>query len=344
MADHSSSIYDNSGYLSIPAVLHHGFTYNFIIGARGVGKTYGAIKYVLENNITAIYLRRSQKAVDILNQYVYSPFKPVVTDMGLCCEYAKAAPGSVALRDKNSGHVYFYTAALSTFAGLRSFDMSAVTMIIFDEFIPEATESCHIKNEYEAFLNMYESVNRNRELDGQQPVKFLGMANANRLDNPIFMGLNLVSVLDKMMHDGTEIYYNKYRSISVINVMRSPISERKAKTALYRLSAGSTYAKMALQNDFNLDTSDIIGVQQLIQYKPLVNVGELCIYRKKSGQDYYVSCRKSSGSAPYYASDERSIDMLKSRYKRLVYDYALTELFKYEDLKAKTLMAAYMKI
>ena len=45
------SLYENSGYLSIPAVLGYGQKFNYIWGGRGTGKTYGGLKYCIENNL-----------------------------------------------------------------------------------------------------------------------------------------------------------------------------------------------------------------------------------------------------------------------------------------------------
>ena len=66
--------------------------------------------------------------------------------------------------------------ALSTFGNLRGVDFSDVDMIFFDEFVPQKNAR-PIKAEAEAFFNLYETVNRNRELDGRPPVRVLMLSN-----------------------------------------------------------------------------------------------------------------------------------------------------------------------
>ena len=71
--------------------------------------------------------------------------------------------------DKN-GDVVAVGIALSVVANIRGIDFSDYDYILFDEFIPSDGER-PIKREFEAFLNFYETVNRNRELEGKPAVK-----------------------------------------------------------------------------------------------------------------------------------------------------------------------------
>ena len=330
-----------AGYLNVPGLFEVSTIFNFIVGGRGIGKTYGFLKYLIENKILFLYLRRTQKQTDIINKPQYSPVKPVMRDMGQPYDQAMNAGGSAVITSGDD--VLGYTAALSTFASLRSFDMSDVKVIIYDEFIPEPTERATIKNEYEGFLNMYETVNRNRELQGIEPVKLFALANANKLDNALFMGLELISVSDKMLKRKKESYHDMKRSISVYYPQRSPISAKKAKTALYNL-AGETgdFSQMAIGNQYAVDQSDIKN-RPLIEYKPVVNLGEICIYRHKSdSKRYYTTSVTAKGSAPAYPATERGIEQFKERHGRLLLAFFYGDQFEYASLFAKTLLRAYL--
>ena len=61
-------LYDNNGYLDIEKIIRCGQPFIFIVGGRGTGKTYGMLKYVLDNNIPFIYMRRTQAQADIINK------------------------------------------------------------------------------------------------------------------------------------------------------------------------------------------------------------------------------------------------------------------------------------
>ena len=334
-------LYDDTGYLNIPGIFSYNTVFNFIVGGRGTGKTYGLLKYIYDHGETAIYLRRTQTQADIVGKPEFSPFKSVARDLNITYDVVKSAKGVTALIVDD--RVLYYTAALSTFASLRSFDMSDVTVIIFDEFIPEPSEKATISHEYETFLNMYETVNRNRELTGRAPVKLIAAANANNINNKIFLGLGLISVTDNMMRKDLQEWHDSKRSISLYYPRRSPISEAKNDTALYRLSAGTEFQKMAIANDYNIDVSDI-SQKPAIEFKPIVNLGELCIRRHKSRSNMYlVSVGPAKGSAPSYPATEKGILQFKEKYERIIYNYLFGDAFFYGNLLAKSLFTTYMK-
>ena len=333
--------YTDAGYLDVSRIFGFNTVFNFIVGGRGIGKTYGFLKYVIEHDIKIMYLRRTQKQIDIINKEEFSPFKAVCADLNKEYEHIQLAKGSVKIcvDDKEVA----YTGALSTFSALRSFDMSDIDCIIYDEFIPESSERVTISHEYEAFLNMYETVNRNRELQGRPAVRLYALANANRLQNKLFLGLRLISVADKMIKEGSSEYHNPYRSISLY-FPSAPVSQRKAKTALYKLDSNSEFNAMALRNDFNLDTADVKRLP-IGECNPLVNLGELCVWKHKSKTDtYYVSTRQALGSAPVYDATERSCGQFKDRYSRIMFAAVFGDHFYYDSVLSKSLFSEYLQL
>lgn len=334
-------LYTDSGYLNIAGIFQYGTVFNFIVGGRGTGKTYGMLSYLYDSGKTAIYLRRTQAQADIVGKADFTPFKAVASDRKIDYEVLKVAKGVTAVYVDS--RPLYYTAALSTFASLRSFDMSDVSYILFDEFIPEKSERVTIKHEYDAFLNMYETVNRNRELTGRPPVQLLAAANANDINNKIFIGLGLIAVTDSMMKKGLEEWHDRKRSISLYYPQRSPISSAKQETALYKLAQGTEFEKMSIGNSYNLDTSDILRRPD-VEYKPLANVGELCIRRHKArSREYLVTVGTASGSAPNYPATERGIGQFKEKYPLIVYNYLFSDTFYYGSLLAKSLFTTYMQ-
>ena len=72
------NLYHESGFADIPAILKRGMTFNFVIGGRGTGKTYGALKEVLESDIMFCLMRRTQAQLDTIAKVDTNPFKSVV--------------------------------------------------------------------------------------------------------------------------------------------------------------------------------------------------------------------------------------------------------------------------
>ena len=188
-------LYLSSGYLDFEKIVNYKLPFNFIIGGRGSGKTYGALKYVIDMHKKFLLLRRLQSQIDLVGKPEFSPFKAVAADMGIEIGVKSISKyNSVFIRNEE---VLGYSAALSTISNLRGFDASDVEMIIYDEFIPEPHEK-PMRAEGTAFLNMYETVNRNRELKGCDPVQLIALANSNDLANAIFIELGIVDKVQKM--------------------------------------------------------------------------------------------------------------------------------------------------
>ena len=55
-------IYTKEGYIDFDALLKEDNSiYKFIVGGRGIGKTFGILKYMIEHHIKFIFMRRTQK-------------------------------------------------------------------------------------------------------------------------------------------------------------------------------------------------------------------------------------------------------------------------------------------
>ena len=109
----------------------------------------------------------------------------------------QANKDNVIILDKKNEKLVGYAAALSTFGKFRGADFSDVEVIIFHEFI-NTTPFNNIKNEANMLFNLIETVNRNRELDGDEPVKVILLSNANTIDSDIIRALKLGEVIKNM--------------------------------------------------------------------------------------------------------------------------------------------------
>lgn len=332
------NIYEASGYLDIPAIVSCRIPFTFIVGGRATGKTYGALRYVLKSGKKFMLMRRTQSQTDLINKPEFSPFKPVCDDMGI-------EIGVKPSTKYNSAFIYDeevigYTCALSTISNMRGFDASDVEILIYDEFIPERHERA-LKNEGAAFLNAYETINRNRELKGRKPLQALCLANAFDIANPIFMELGLVGIAEKMQQKGQELYINRDKGIMIVMPKSKKISEKKSETALYRLTEGSNYADMALTNKFSYNPTDNIKTQPLGEYRPVVSVGEITIYKHKSGRRYYVSEHRT-GNPESYNTDEVDIKRFITAHGRRLYRAHMNGSVLFENMTCKSLFELYL--
>lgn len=341
------NIYLESGYIDIRKILSLGLPFNFLVGGRATGKTYGSLEVVIKDNIKFMYMRRTQTQADLINKPDFSPFKSLNRDFGWNIGTESISKYNAGFYNQieqdgvliSSGSPLGYTGALSTMSNIRGFDASDVELLINDEFIPEKHER-PIKNEGWAFLNAYETINRNRELLGKKALQALCLANANNLANPIFMELGLVKKAHDMKRKSKtskqEIFIDRDRGILLIIMDESPISQRKAETALYRLTRGSTFEAMSIKNDFSGEEVGRIKSKPLKEYKPIVKVGEITIYEHKSKRAYYVSTHKM-GSPATFGDGETE----RARFRRVyqwVWDEYMENNIEFEEYLCEILL------
>lgn len=313
------NLYLKSGYLNMKAIRHIDVPFIFVVGGRGTGKTYGAIKDFIESGKKFILMRRTQTQVDLISKEEFSPVKSVMADMGRYYKTVPLSKQSAGLIETDvdgepiTGEIFCYTLALSTISNLRGFDASDIDYLFYDEFIPEPHEK-PLKNEAEAFYNCYETINRNRELKGRKPLKVIAAANANNMANPLFISLGLVTKVETMIRKGQSIRIDKERGIAVIICQESPISQDKELTALYRLvDKREDFYRMSLRNSFTSDNRDRIGSMKIVEYTPMTHIGEIYIYKHKSRMEYYVTTFKSGSFKENYTMS--AIDKLRFRTK-----------------------------
>lgn len=342
--------YLESGYLDMAKIIENPFPFCFVVGARGTGKTFGALDYVYERQYKHfILMRRTQEQCNTISRQEFSPFKALEQyhhyDRLITCRSAgknMGRYGDVVL-DENGEEIDYYTqgyaVALSTIANMRGFDMSDIELLIYDEFIKERHEK-PLKDEGKAFLNAYETINRNRELSGRDPVKCVCMANSNDIANPIFTELKLVTTCERMLSKGVDVYTNKERGIAIYLLHNSPISQKKKETALYKLADARTeFSKMAIANDFNLEEGINVKSRNLIEYVPLVQVGESVIYKHKSNGMYYVTTH-ASGKIPYFGDNDMELKRFCRSYFYL-WDAYLNRKIQFESYMLERLFEHY---
>lgn len=325
-------IYTPEGWLNMPEIRKLKTPFIFVVGGRGIGKTYGAIKDTIDNNIRFMFMRRTQKQADLISVQELSPFKAPCFDMGLsyCTKTIATNCSGLYLIDGEGEKLAGYVTALSTISGLRGFDASDVDLWIYDEFIPERHER-QIKFEGEAFLNAYETINRNRELNGRPPLKCLCLSNSNDVGNPIFTTMGIADIALKMQERGQNVYINDKRGISIILPHNSPISEQKKDTALYRAAGDGRFSAMAIGNTFEQETG--IAARDLNEFTLMTSCGKLYFYKHKSTEEIYCTGHRR-GTAEHYEDDYTSILQFRAANRWLQSAFLLGRL-TFENVKCK---------
>lgn len=318
-------------------------TFQVFVGTRGIGKTYSSLKEMYTNEhlhrrpeSKFIYLRRTEADVKRLLSTKHddkNPFKKLNKDNGwnIHVEYSSSESTGYIYRDKDDRTSLFgYMLPLSVFGSLRGVDFSDVDCTIFDEIIPE--KSLMTNNLGDAFLHFYESVNRNRELEGESPMRVYMLGNAIALDNDILLAMNLISKMAAMIAKKQSRMTDKERGIYVELMENLDFERAKGETALYKMAKGTSFSRQALNNEFTVDDFRPIKDVPLNEYKPLFAFGDFTVFQHKSKGELYIARKKSVNVVRF---EELDADVMYWRFAPRYRQAVLARAVKYDDYGTK---------
>lgn len=226
-------------YWDISAPLSYNALFNFIIGNRGGGKSYGVKKHLIKRFINKqeefVYLRRYKTEFkDDGDNSLETFFDDVQQDF----------PGhDFLVKGKKlyiDGHVAGYAMALSTAKTKKSVPRPKVASIFFDEFIIDKGVYHYLHDEVTCFLELYETIARMRD------VQVWFVANAITMTNPYFLYFNITLPYGKTIACKNDILIEM--------VCKAEFVEVKKKTRFAKLIEGTQYAKYSIENDFLRDS------------------------------------------------------------------------------------------
>lgn len=226
--------------------LNHTLTYNclfnFIIGGRGTGKTYGAkkraIKLFLEKGYQFVYLRRYKEELD---ETAESYFNDIIISNEFPNAVIEYKNGCYFVNDQLAG----YAMALTKAKDYKSISYPRVYLIIFDEFLIEDNGYArYLKNEVKQFLNFYMSIDRYRGCT------VLFLANSVTMINPYTL------YFDLHLPYGSNIVRKNDILLELVEV--EGFEEERLNTRFGKIIAGTEFAEYAIKNKFVMDSKTFI--------------------------------------------------------------------------------------
>lgn len=227
----------------------------FILGARGLGKTWGAkykaIKKALHSDEQFIYMRRYKTDLKTTRTFFADiEDKFPEWDFRVNGDLAQAAHASTRNDDKRSWKDIGYFIALSVSGTKKSQSFHHVTTIIYDEFIIEKGNIPYIQNEVKVFLEFYNTVDRYKD-----KTKVYFLANAVAIDNPYFIYWDIKPPENNKvftMHDGFMALHFPDSAEFVEGV-------KKTRFGKFLLKTDPDYVDYAMNNKFADNHQMLIG-------------------------------------------------------------------------------------
>jgi hypothetical protein len=340
-------------YYQYGPLLSRNAVYNFLAGARGLGKTFGAKNQVITRALKTIgrpdgpdqfiYLRRYEDEMKKSRDTFFDDiaWKFPEWDFRVFGNTFQLAPVSTRGAKKREWTIIGHAAILSKSQQLKSVAYPRVKWIIFDEFIIEKGVVRYLPNEATVFNNFYSTVDRY-----QDKTRVLFLANAVSIDNPYFLEYDILPTTEDqefiVLHDGFIVVHFPNAEDFTLSVQQ---------TRFGKFISGTEYAKYAVLNEFGDNNLDLVRPKNP-NAKHMFNLetknGWMSLWEDVAAREFYAYSKLPSGQRsftliPEHATDERHlvfrneplIERLLAAYraKRITFDSPHTfnrfvELFK----------------
>lgn len=229
-------------YYEIGKALSYNCLFNFIVGMRGVGKTYAfkrwAIQDFLKNKNEFIYIRRYK--TEVTAQRLKSFFDDIQPEFPNVTFKVKG--NMFYINDEYAGQAQ----ALSTGKILKSIPFPKVSKICFDEFILDKGVYHYLQDEVTNFLELYSTIARLRDV-----IVFF-LSNAYTISNPYFDYFNIVPPY------GNKTIKRINNEILVEVIKNEEYTNAAMKTRFGSIINGTAYGKYNMENDFLRDNKNFV--------------------------------------------------------------------------------------
>lgn len=241
-------------------------TMTMIIGGRGIGKTFSAKRYCIEEFLKTgnqfMWVRRTSAQIDPSRI-----FGDIVDYIPNTISYKVGETGqltTIYIDGKLAG----FMASVSTGYNLKSQSFPKVDKIVYDEFLKTENER-RIKNEPFLFLEMVESIIRLKP-----NLKILMLANSTNLNNDYFSYFQIV--LDDIVDNHSVIRVNDSLGVLKLEDNQEYI-EKKLNTPFGQLIKDTPYYEYAVKNDWNTGFVNRLYIDTTLFKFPSMNDFSLCV-------------------------------------------------------------------
>lgn len=225
-------------YWDIGKPLSYNALFNFIVGARGTGKTYGfkhwAIKDFLKSGSQFVYVRRYKQEMKDIKHF----FDDIA---GAFPSHTFDVKGMTFYVD---GKIAGYAIPLSTSKIKKSTPYPDVNKICYDEFILDKGVYHYLPDEVVNFLELYSTIARLRD------VRVFFLSNALTMTNPYFDYFNIglpygknIACRDDILIEMVEA--NEYKTVA-------------SQTRFGKIISGTAYGNYAVYNEFLRDNTTFV--------------------------------------------------------------------------------------
>lgn len=305
--------------------------FNFIVGLRGVGKTYHFTEKSIETGIKTkkpsfVWVRRMKADIDAIKGTWMNDVEHLFPDY-----FIETESYGIYARSKKNNERYCigFFIALSDYIRAKSRPYPYVQYIIFDEFLVE--DGKYLPNETDKFLNLCDSIIRNRE-----NCKVYLIGNASSMLNPYFDMFNIKG--DELMNN-----FVKGKHYVIENTDYQEFKQARINSKLGQVIKDTAYGRYSIDNKFYLDdTSDIckmpIGTKVML-YNLRLNDKLIAVYLINGLVYFAKGYDETYTTYTFYPQDAKKYGCIfqtsKSSYLKSLVKEFLNGTCQYENLQVK---------
>ena len=288
-----------------------------VIGARGLGKTFGiraqCIRDYIKNGFRFVEVVRFKNELsgvsdgyfnrvgDLFPEYIFR------TD----ARYAYIARNIDSDDDKKIKYEWQkigYFIALSDAQKMKKRTFKNVRRIVFDEAVLERSDRYHnyLPNEFMTLANLVDTVSRERADTESVPPRLYLLGNACDIANPYFMAYGVGTNIDFGYH------WYRDKTFLLHYVDSSDYAQEKLKgTVAGRMLAGTAEGKVSAENKFYVANSDFVAKKPKrakFRFGIICNGQKYGIWADYTDGLYFITEKLPNNAAPIYsltASDGR---------------------------------------
>lgn len=241
-------------YYDLHNLLTHNAQWNFIIGARGLGKTYAAKRYgireYLKHGHEFIYLRRT----DVEQKRKETFFKDIQEHFPKYTFRINGEKGQLhkSSWDEKDWRTCCYFIALSQAGGLKSVAYPKVHLIIFDETFPDNLQ--FLSNEVNSFSEFYNTVDR-----WQDKTRVLFLSNAVQKANPYFAKYRLDISSQQQNGQQYKLYCGEFICLELADYGGFSAKVAHSRFGKFLEQYDKDYADYAIRNKFRDESDTLIA-------------------------------------------------------------------------------------
>lgn len=334
-----------------------------VISSRGRGKTYSALKYAYEHQIPIVYMKRTNDDIAFIcraksssNDVDTSPYVPINRDLhtdirGKLIDNGVGGFWSYAKNENNEdepeGLPIAYALSLNAIKRVKGFEASRCDWMLLDEFIPQIGERV-LRSEGELLLDVYCTINRDREKRGKDPLKLILFANAEEISTPITNTLEIVDTIADMCAADTSHFYDADRKLMIHRITEEEVPLTSAeKSGIFATMNGTAWAAKSFGGNFSKNDFSNVCRNNLKGYRGYIQIHykthDYYIYINDNGY-YYVSRSPAKCLMSYNLNRENEQKAFYLEHQIDIRDACINERVKFQSYTMYDLIMNYTKI